>query len=350
MVYNWNIIFKGVWYMNIKNEDHYCYVALDLVRVTEAAALKASRWMGKGDKNNVDKAAVDAMRGMLDYVEVSGTIIIGEGEKDEAPMLYIGEKVGRWDKDDCEMDIAVDPVDGTRLTAKGLPNAMSVIAAGEKGSLAPIPSFYMRKLACGPDLKGKLNIDWSVKKNLEITAKVLDKNIENLTVAVLERERHNELVNEIRQAGARIQFIIDGDIAGAIATCLDEHEVDLYLGIGGAPEAVLAAAALKCLDGEIQAKFWWQKEEERKNIIDKGFDIDKLFFTDDLAKGDSIIFCATGVTNGEMLKGVTFGSHKATTHTMMMRAKTKTVRYITAIHNLNHKTIHTKELDREELV
>lgn len=327
-----------------------CYFALDLVRVTEAAALKASRWMGKGDKNGVDKAAVDAMRGMLDFVEISGTVIIGEGEKDEAPMLYIGEKVGRWGDGDCEVDIAVDPVDGTRLTAKGLPNAMSVIAIGDKGTLAHIPSFYMQKLACGPELRGKLNIDWSVAKNLETAAKILDKNIEDLTVTVLDRERHNELVEEIRKTGARIKFLIDGDIAGAIATCLDDHAADVYIGTGGAPEAVLAAAALKCLDGEIQAKFWWKDDTEKQTLIDKGYDINKLFLTDDLAKGDSIVFCATGVTDGEMLKGVSFGSHRATTHTILMRAKTKTVRSITATHNLNYKTIHTKSLDHDELV
>lgn len=336
--------------MGYSNSNDSCYYALDLVRVTEAAALKASRWLGKGDKNGVDKAAVDAMRGMLDFVEISGTVIIGEGEKDEAPMLYIGEKVGRWDDDDCEVDIAVDPVDGTRLTAKGLPNAMSVIAVGDKDCLAPIPSFYMKKLACGPQLRGKLNIDWSVKKNIEIASQILDKPIEDLTVTVLDRERHEQLVNEIRQTGARIKFLIDGDIAGAIATSMEEHEVDLYMGVGGAPEAVLAAAALKCLDGEIQAKFWWQKEEEHQNIIDKGFDINKIFYTEDLAKGDNVVFCATGISNGELLKGVNFGSHKATTHTVLMRAKTKTVRYITAIHNLNYKTIHTKELDHEEKV
>lgn len=333
--------------MEHKNSDLYGYMSLDLVRVTESAALKAARWMGKGDKNNVDKAAVDAMRGMLDFIPISGTVIIGEGEKDEAPMLYIGEKVGRWGKEDKEVDIAVDPVDGTRLTAKGLPNAMAVIAVGEKGSLATIPCFYMEKLACGPKLRGKLDINASVKDNLKIAAEILGKNFEDLTIAILERERHNQLVDEIRGAGARIQFILDGDIAGAIATSMDNNEVDLYMGVGGAPEAVLAAAALRCLDGEIQAKFWCKDSEEKKIVVDKGFDLEKVYFTEDLAMGDSIMFCSTGITNGEMLKGVKFGSHQAMTHTVLMRARTKTVRYIEAVHNLNYKTIHVKSLDEE---
>lgn len=329
-------------------EDLYGYISPDIVRVTEAAALKASRWMGRGDKNKVDKAAVDAMRGMLDYVKISGTVIIGEGEKDEAPMLYIGEKVGRWQEGDREVDIAVDPVDGTRVTAKGMPNAMSVIAIGPKGSLSPIPSFYMQKLAYGPKLKGKLDINASVRDNLAIACRELNKNYEDLTICVLDRDRHNTLVEEIRHVGARIQFITDGDIAGAIATSMDYNEVDLYMGVGGAPEAVLAAAALKCIGGEIQAKFWCRTEQEKQSIVDKGYDLDRTYFTDDLAKGDDIIFCATGVTNGEMLKGVTFGSHMATTHTVLMRAKTRTIRYITAVHNLNYKTIHVKSLDEEE--
>lgn len=334
--------------MEYKNEDLYGYMSLDLVRVTESAALKSARWMGKGDKNNVDKAAVDAMRGMLDFIPISGTVIIGEGEKDEAPMLYIGEKVGRWENGDKEVDIAVDPVDGTRLTAKGLPNAMSIIAVGAKDSLATIPCFYMKKLACGPMLRGKLDINAPVRNNLKIASQVLNKNFEDLTIAILERERHNLLVDEIRNIGARIQFILDGDVAGAIATSMENNEVDLYMGVGGAPEAVLAAAALRCLDGEIQAKFWCRDSEEEKMIINKGYDLDKVYFTEDLASGDSIIFCATGITNGEMLKGVKFGSQQAITHTVLMRARTKTVRYIEAVHNLNYKTIHVKSLDSEE--
>lgn len=325
-------------------------IALEFVRVTEAAALKSSRCLGFGDKNMVDKAATDAMRGMLDMINIRGTVVIGEGEKDHAPMLYIGEKVGEWKEDATEVDIAVDPVDGTRLVANGLPNALSVVAAGSKGSLLPIPCFYMHKLACGPWLKGKLDINASVRENLRVAAAALNKSIRDLTVVVLDRDRHSDLIQEIRQTGARIKLIGDGDVAGIIATALDDNPVDLYMGVGGAPEAVLAAAALRCLGGEIQSRFYIRNDDEKQKILNAGFDLNKTYLTDDLAQSDDIIFAATGVTDGEFLKGVRFGSHKAKTYSVVMRARTRTVRYIEAIHNLDYKTVPSRELNQEQQI
>lgn len=323
-------------------------IAMELVRVTESAALRASQWLGKGDKDMVDKSASDAMRGMLDLISIKGRVIIGEGEKDKAPMLHIGEKVGDWKEDAPEVDIAVDPVDGTRLVANGLPNAISVVAAGSKGSLLPFPGFYMNKLACGPALKGKLDINVSIRENLKVAAAVLDKKVQDLTIVVLDRERHLGLIDEIRQAGARIKLIGDGDVAGAISTALDN--VDIYMGIGGAPEGVLAAAALKCLDGEIQARFYLQKQNEKETIRNLGFNTEKVYITEDLAKGDDIIFAATGITSGDFLQGMSYGSQKVTTHSIVMRAKYCTVRYIQTIHNLTYKTIPSRERNQEEKI
>lgn len=323
-------------------------IAMELVRVTEAAALRTSRWLGNGDKDMVDKAASDAMRGMLDLISVKGTVVIGEGEKDKAPMLAIGEKVGDWKEDSPEIDIAVDPVDGTRLVANGSPNAISVLAAGAKGSLLAFPGFYMHKLAYGPELKGKLDINAGVRENLKVAAAVLNKDIKDLTIMVLDRERHQALIKEIRQVGARIKLIGDGDVAGAIATAL--NNVDIYIGIGGAPEGVIAAAALKCLDGEIQTRFYSKDDAEKEKFQAMGFDPEKVYFTEDLAKGDDIIFVATGITSGEFLEGVSFGKQKATTHSIVMRAKYRTVRYIDAIHNLIYKTIPSRERNQEEKV
>lgn len=323
-------------------------IAMELIRVTEAAALRASRWLGNGNKEMVDKAASDAMRGMLDLIAIKGTVIIGEGEKDKAPMLSIGEQVGDWQEDSPEVDIAVDPVDGTRLVSNGLPNAVSVLAAGTKGSLLAFPSFYMRKLACGPALRGKLDINVSVRENLKVAAAVLKKDLKDLTIMVLDRERHLDLIHEIRQAGARIKLIGDGDVAGAISTALDN--IDIYLGIGGAPEGVIAAAALKCLDGEIQTRFYSKDETEKAKIRELGFDTEKVYTTNDLAKGEEIIFAATGITSGEFLQGITFGSGKATTHSILMRAKYRTTRYITTVHNLKYKTIPSRERNQEERV
>jgi fructose-1,6-bisphosphatase II len=327
-------------------------IALEFVRVTEAAALRSSRWLGLGDKDGVDKAASDAMRGMLDLIAIRGTVIIGEGLKDRAPMLHIDEKVGNWREHAPEVDIAVDPVDGTRLVANGLPNAISIMAAGAKGSLMSIPSFYMHKLACGPQLRGKLDINRSVAENLSVAAAALGKSVKDLTVTILDRERHRELIAEVRRTGARIRLIGDGDVAGAIATAIsfDNGNADICLGIGGAPEAVLTAAALSCLGGEIQTRFYFGNAEERALVERAGLDPDAVYRTEDLARGEDIIFAATGVTGGEFLQGVSFGSHQATTHSVVMRSKYKTVRYIKAIHNLNYKTIPSRERNQEEFV
>ncbi|MDD3840188.1 MAG: class II fructose-bisphosphatase [Clostridia bacterium] len=325
-------------------------IAMEFLRVTEAAALKASRFLGYGDKDAVDKAASDAMRGMLDLISVKGTIVIGEGEKDQAPMLYVNEKVGNWKNDAVKVDIAVDPVDGTRLVANGLHNALAILAAGSKGSLIALPCFYMYKLACGPALKGKLDLDAPLRENLKVSSAILKKQLKDLTIAVLDRDRHKKIIQEARELGARIKLIQDGDVAASLATAMNDSNIDLYIGIGGAPEAVLAAAGLRCLDGEIQTKFYIRDEQEKEKIVKKGFDINKTYYTEDLARGNDIIFCATGVSDGDLLKGVQFGSYKATTYSVVMRAKYKTIRYIKAIHDLKCKTIPSRERNREEKV
>ncbi len=319
-------------------------ITLELVRVTEAAALMASRYLGRGDKDAVDKAASDAMRGMLDYIEMKGTVVLGEGEKDKAPMLYIGEHVGRWGEDDPELDIAVDPVDGTRLVAYGLSNAISVIAATEKDGIEYLPTYYSYKLAVGPELAGKLDINATVRENLRVAAAILGMDISELTVVVLNRDRHREIIEEIRKTGARIKLINDGDIAAAIATALPESNVNIYIGIGGSPEALLAAAALKTLGGEIQVKLWPLDENERIMLTEKGFDFDKVYKTDDLIKSDNVIFAATGVTDGDMMNGVRFFKNVAETESLVMRSKTRTIRRIISRHNLSYKTIPLKSV------
>lgn len=325
-------------------------VTLEFIRVTEAAALKASRWMGRGDKEAADQAAVDAMRGMLDLVSIRGTIIIGEGEKDKAPMLYIGEKVGGGGLRDPKVDIAVDPIDGTTLTSKGLPNAIAVIAVGNQGTLASLPSYYVNKIAVGPGAKGSIDINDSVQANLERVAKASGARTRELTAIVLDRPRHSEIIEQVRDAGARIKLISDGDVAGAIATAIEDSGVNILFGIGGSPEAVLAAAALKCLGGEMQVKIWPRDDEERQKILDMGYsedDFDKVYDTEDLAKGDSIIFCATGITGGDFLRGVRYEGNVAISHSVAMRAKTTTVRYVTAHHHLDIKTIPSRTEARE---
>ncbi|MCX7654794.1 MAG: class II fructose-bisphosphatase [Fervidobacterium sp.] len=317
-------------------------ITLELVRVTEAAALMASRYLGRGDKEIVDKAASDAMRGMLDYIEMKGTVVLGEGEKDKAPMLYIGEQVGRWAEDDPELDIAVDPIDGTRLVAYGLPNAISVIAATEKGAIEYLPTYYSYKLAVGPELAGKLDINASIRENLRVAAAILGMEISELTCVVLNRDRHREIIDEIRKVGARIKLISDGDIAAAIATALPESNVDIYIGIGGSPEALLAAAALKSLGGEIQVKLWPLDETEKIKLTEQGYNLEKVYKTDDLIKSDNVIFSATGVTDGDMLKGVKFYKNTAITESIVMRSKTRTIRRIIAQHNMTYKTIPLK--------
>lgn len=323
-------------------------ITLEFVRVTEAAALKASRWMGKGDKNEADRAAVDAMRGMLDLVNIRGTVIIGEGEKDEAPMLYIGEKVGGGGIYDPEVDIAVDPLDGTTLTSKGLPNALSVIAAGNSGTIKSFPSFYVDKVAVGPVAKGAIDINAPVEVNIKKVAKAYSAKVEDMTVVILDRPRHKELIEKVRKAGARCKLISDGDISGAISTAIEDSGVNLLLGAGGAPEGVLAAAALKCLGGEIQVKVYPRDDEEKKKLVDMGYtNFDDIFGTEDLVKGDSVIFSATGVTGGDFLPAVRFEGNTAITHSVVMRARTKTVRYIEAIHHLDIKTIASRGEGKE---
>ncbi len=275
-------------------------ITLEFVRVTEVAALKASRWMGKGNKEAADQAAVDAMRGMLDLVAIRGRVIIGEGEKDEAPMLYIGERVGGGGIYDPEVDIAVDPLDGTSLAAKGLPNALSVMAAGNAGTIKSFPSFYLDKIAVGPGAKGQIDINAPVEENLKRVAQAYACHVNELTVVILERPRHGDLIERVRRSGARCKLISDGDVSGAISTSIEDSGVDLLLGIGGAPEGVLAAAALRCLGGEIQVKMFVRDEAEKRRIAEAGYvDLEQVYCTEDLAKGDSIIFSATGVTGGD---------------------------------------------------
>ncbi|HOL52059.1 MAG TPA: class II fructose-bisphosphatase [Bacillota bacterium] len=328
-------------------EDREREIMLELVRVTETAALRAGRCMGMGDLNLVDGAAVDGMRGMLSLVNIKGTIVIGEGEKDHAPMLYNGEEVGTG-RDNQELDIAVDPVEGTRLVANGLPNAISVIVVASRGSLMPVPTFYMQKLAVGPEAKDYIDINAPVRENLRVVAAALGRRVKDLTVVILDRPRHAELIHEVRQAGARIKLITDGDVAGAISTALPNTGVDLLMGIGGAPEAVITAAAMKCLGGEVQSKLWVRNEEDTARARENGFsDFDRVYSSEDLARGDSLIFAATGITDGDMLQGVRFYGPKATTESIVMRMLTGTVRRIHTTHDLSRKTLRSFQAGQE---
>jgi len=306
-------------------------MALELVRATEAAAMSAGRWMGRGDKNAVDRAAVNAMRYMLNTVSMDGVVVIGEGEKDQAPMLFNGEKLGLG----CEpkVDIAVDPVDGTTLTALGRPNAVSVVAVAESGTLySPKHIFYMNKIATGPEAGDVIDIELSATENIKRVAKAKRKAVEDVTVVVLDRPRHEELIGEIRSLGARIKLIPDGDVAGALMTCKEDSGVDLLLGIGGSPEAVISACAIKCIGGNFQCKLWPRNEEERARCLELGMDVDKVLYIDDLVRSDNVFFAATGVTDGELLKGVRYGGEAIFTHSLVMRSKSGTVRYVEAIH------------------
>jgi fructose-1,6-bisphosphatase II len=311
-------------------------LTLEFARVTEIAALAAARWMGRGDKNAADDAAVTAMRAMFDTVHVDGVVVIGEGEMDEAPMLYIGERVGTGQAP--RVDIAVDPLEGTNIVAKGLTGAIAVLAVAGEGKLLHAPDMYMDKIAVGPKAAGKISLDWPVAQNLQAVAEALNKTISDLTVVVLDRPRHQNLVTAIRHAGARIQLISDGDVSPAVATAMEESGVDIMMGIGGAPEGVLAAAALKCLGGELQGRLWPESEEEIKRAQAMGINpVDRLLTMDDLVKGEDVIFAATGITDGSLLKGVRFFGSKAVTHTLVMRGKTGTVRFIEARHLLDKK-------------
>jgi fructose-1,6-bisphosphatase II len=307
-------------------------LALELVRTTEAAALAASRWMGRGDKNGADGAAVEAMRTVLASVPMDGVVVIGEGEKDEAPMLFNGEKVGDGTTHLC--DVAVDPIDGTTLTALGRGNALSVIAVSERGTMFnPGPCVYMEKIAVGPDAVGSIDITASPTQNLRWVAKAKRESVRDLTVVILDRDRHRELIDEVRSTGARIRLISDGDIYGAIATASPGAGADVLFGIGGTPEGVVAAAALKCMGGEIQGRLWPRDDSERDLAIEGGYDLSAILTTDDLVQGDNCFFAATGITDGELLQGVRFEPGGASTQSLVMRSRSGTVRRILSRHD-----------------
>ena len=309
-------------------------LGLELVRVTEAAAYAASRFMGRGDKIAVDQSAVDAMRSAVDGVDMHGVVVIGEGEKDEAPMLYVGEEIGNGLPP--EVDVAVDPVDGTRLTALGLPGAIAVVATADRGAMfqAPPGVYYMEKLAVSRAAAQVIDLDAPIAENLARIAKARGTRIRDLTVTVLDRPRHGDIIREVREAGARVQLIMDGDVAAAIHAAMEQYDAtDVYIGIGGAPEAVLAAAALKCVGGQMLCRIWPRTDDERVKLDAHGVDLKRIYTVEDLVKGENVSFAATGITTGDLLRGVRFGPDGARTHSVMMRAKTGTIRYIEAIHN-----------------
>jgi fructose-1,6-bisphosphatase II len=308
-------------------------LALELVRVTEAAAMAAGRWVGRGDKNGADQAAVNAMRQLVSTVSMNGTVVIGEGEKDEAPMLYNGESVGDGNGPEC--DVAVDPVDGTTLTAKGMSNAISVMAVADRGTMYdPSALFYMEKLVTGPAAADVVDIEAPPEFNIGAVAKAKGCSPEDVTVVVLDRPRHEELVKQIREAGARIKFITDGDVAGAIMAAREGAGVDLLLGVGGTPEGIIAACAIKCLGGVILGKLWPRNDEERTKAVDAGHDLGRVLETNDLVRGDNVFFVATGVTDGELLEGVRYRAGGATTHSLVMRSRSGTIRSIHSDHQL----------------
>ncbi|HEX2241290.1 MAG TPA: class II fructose-bisphosphatase [Actinomycetota bacterium] len=306
-------------------------LALELVRVTEAAALAAARWMGRGDKEAADQAAVDAMRLLMDTVPMDGVVVIGEGEKDNAPMLYNGEEIGNGQPP--VVDIAVDPIDGTTLTSKGMNGALSVVALAERGTMFdPGPCVYMEKIAVGEEGADVIDLDAPIADNLEKLAKAKKSSVSDITVVILERDRHDQIVKEVREAGARVKFITDGDVAGAIAAAREHTGVDMLIGIGGTPEGVIAACAIKCLGGAIQGRLWPRNEEEREAAEQQGYDIDKILTTDDLVSGNDVFFAATGITEGDLLRGVRYRGDGAITQSMVMRSRSGTVRVIDALH------------------
>ena len=336
-------------------------IEFDFVRATEAAALNSLRWLGRGEKEKADEAACDAMRGMFDLMNICGEVVIGEGIKDDAPGIFKGEQLGTWIPGCPQFDIAIDPIDGTTNISKGAPNSISCIAAaspeeGVKVALRDIPSFYMSKLSYGSDVieylekaKKKIALGDPIEKTLKFVADALEKRVQDVVVMMLDRPRHKEIVAEIRAAGASLRMISDGDIAAAMAPAIAESNVDLYMGIGGAPEAVLAAAGIKCLGGDMQCKMWPRDDKERKELIEAGNeqDLDRIFMADDLANGKNIVFCATGISDSALLRGVRSQGSKAITHSILMRAKSKTVRFIRATHDLKNKTIRLRSDNRE---
>ncbi|MEV6173315.1 class II fructose-bisphosphatase [Streptomyces sp. NPDC051954] len=309
-------------------------LALELVRVTEAAAMAAGRWVGRGDKIGADGAAVRAMRTLVSTVSMNGVVVIGEGEKDEAPMLFNGERVGDGTGPEC--DIAVDPIDGTTLTAKGMPNAIAVLAAADRGSMFdPSAVFYMDKLVTGPEAADFVDINAPVAVNIRRVAKAKRSTPEDVTVVILDRPRHEGIIKEIREAGARIKLISDGDVAGSIYALREGTGVDMLLGIGGTPEGIISACAVRCLGGTIQGKLWPKDNEERQRALDAGHDLDRVLLTEDLVSGENVFFVATGITDGELLRGVRYRSENATTDSIVMRSKSGTVRRIDSEHRLS---------------
>jgi len=340
-------------------------IEFDFVRATEAAALNSLPWLGRGEKEKADEAACDAMRGMFDLMNICGEVVIGEGIKDEAPGIFKGEQLGTWMPGTPQFDIAIDPIDGTTNISKGMPNSISCIAAaspeeGVKVALRDVPSFYMIKLAYGPAVirymqtKGisTMKVESPVEETLNAVAQALNKRVQDVVVLMLDRPRHKEIVAEIRRVGASLRMIGDGDIAAAIAPAIPESGVDLYFGIGGSPEAVLAAAGIKCLGGDMQCVMWPRDEKEKKAIISAGYeeDLGRIFYADDLANGKNIIFCATGISDSALLRGVKAQGSTAITHSILMRAKSKTVRFIRASHDLQSKTIRLRSDNREHKI
>jgi fructose-1,6-bisphosphatase II len=318
---------------NPKREEPDRNLAMELVRVTEAAAMAAGRWVGRGDKNGGDQAAVDAMRKLVGSVSMRGVVVIGEGEKDEAPMLFNGEEVGNGQGPEC--DVAVDPIDGTTLMSKGMPNALAVLAVSERGSMFdPSAVFYMEKIATGPEAAEVIDLSVPVAENIKRVAKATRMDISDITVCILDRPRHDDLVRQVREAGARITFITDGDVAGAIAAARPDTGVDLLMGIGGTPEGIISAAALRCMGGAIQGRLWPRDDAERQAALDAGHDLDRILTTEDLVRGDNVFFCATGITDGELLRGVTYRTGGCSTQSIVMRSKSGTVRMIDSFHRL----------------
>jgi len=309
-------------------------LSLELVRVTEAAALMAGRWMGRGQKESADGAAVDAMRQVLDTIEMDGVVVIGEGEKDEAPMLFTGERVGRGDEP--KVDIAVDPVEGTRLLAQGMPNSIVAMAVAERGSLYGWQHIaYMEKIAVGPDAVGAIDIDASVKTNLVRVAEAKGVDVSDLTVVILDRPRHEDIIRQVRDAGARMKLIVDGDVAGGLMAAMPGTGIDMLMGIGGSPEAVITACALRCVGGDMQTRLWPRNDEERTALKEQDLDQSRVYHLDDLVKSEDVFFVATGITDGELLRGVHYFPDGATTHSLVMREKSGTVRYIETSHRLS---------------
>jgi fructose-1,6-bisphosphatase II len=309
-------------------------LALELVRVTEAAAMAAGRWVGRGDKNGADGAAVKAMRTLVSTVSMNGIVVIGEGEKDKAPMLFNGERIG--DGTGAECDVAVDPIDGTTLTAKGMPNAVSVLAVADRGTMYdPSAVFYMNKLVAGREAADVVDITAPASVNVRRVAKAKGIAPEDVTVVLLDRPRHDALAKEIREAGARIKFISDGDVAGAVMAVREGTGVDLLLGIGGTPEGIIAACAIKCLGGTIQGQLWPKDDEEKQRALDAGHDLDRVLETDDLVSGENVFFVATGITDGELLRGTRYRAETATTSSLVMRSKSGTIRQIDSTHRLS---------------